>query len=523
MKTAVAASGDAVSVSTGSGTVMTVKKGKLTSTGVPTLLSGLAVSTQYVLYYVKEGTTSGLYTEVRSAPFTTKSADDLNPPVYTGSSATGETITLTGGTAFDGDADTRRFYVSKSDLNGLSVTDAASGESSGVAEVWTFTLGAGEIEDVTIGSATPPANKKLEANTRYYVRALDYNSSDTNKKSGLSADLGTSTLEVIAAPTYKVGTPTQTTIPLTKGSALTGDADMRRFYVSKSNLSKLVVDNAVDHAVSGLDEGTDVWTFVLSEDLEEVTIGSGSPKANKKLKANTRYYVRAVDYRSSDDKKSEKSKDLGKTTKAKTTTVKIPPPTYTVGAATQTTLSLTGGSAFGADADMRRFYISKNDLNALSVTNVRDGTSSGVENVWTFALDAGKIETVTIGSGTPPENKGLEAATRYYVRAVDYKASDGRKSEKSDDFGGTTAAKPPEPKFDPVWSTPTSAAYAHPNPTAGTVHVHVTTGSALVFSSDGVEMGLFEVSAGQIDLSDLPAGTYVVRLSEGTVLRVVKQ
>ena len=140
-------------------------------------------------------------------------------------------------------------------------------------------------------------------------------------------------------------------------------------------------------------------------------------------------------------------------------------PNYTVGEPTQTTIPLTGGSGFSGGADRRRFYVSKTKLGALSVTNAKDGSASGMEGeVWTFTLDGDNVATVTIGSGTPPANKALATDTRYYVRAMDYKSSDGTKSSLSRDLGGTTT-NPPPPSRSP-FSMPKPVVYAYPNPTS---------------------------------------------------------
>ena len=457
---------------------------------------------------------------------TTSDDGFIRAPAYTAGAPTASTLPLVGGSPFSGMADRRRFYVSKNSLSLLDVTETnvVNGTTSGVSDVWTFTLSEGEIAAVTIGSGLPSANKKLETGTRYYVLAVDYKSSDGSKRSNVSADLGGTTAtdggSTISRPTYTVGTPRQTSIPLTGGSSFSGEANRRRFFVSKSNLSGLTVTNAVNGELSGV-EG-EVWTFTLSEGerIAAVTIGSGTPSANKRLEANVRYYVRAIDYKSDGSAKSELSADLGAST-ARVVPPPIPAPTYAKGTPTQTTLPLLGGSAFGAEADRRRFYVSKNNLSGLTVTNAANGESSGVADVWTFTLSAGEIATVTIGSGTPSENKALEADTRYYVRALDYRSSDGVKSALSDDLGGTTAKKV-DSGTDPVWGTPEEATvYAYPNPTSGLLHVPVSEGVAVVYAPDGTRVGSFEVSAGQMDLSSLPAGTYVIRLSEH-IFQIVK-
>ena len=113
----------------------------------------------------------------------------------------------------------------------------------------------------------------------------------------------------IPSPTYTVGTPTRSTIPLTNGDPFSGGADRRRFYVSRSNLSNLVVVDAVTGQSTGVEGG--IWTFVLFENLETVTIGSGEPESNWVLENGIRFFVRAVDFSASSGWKSDLSADLG--------------------------------------------------------------------------------------------------------------------------------------------------------------------------------------------------------------------
>ena len=199
----------------------------------------------------------------------------------------------------------------------------------------------------------------------------------------------------------------------------------------------------------------------------------------------------------------------------------IQPPRYVSGVATESTLPLMEGSVFSGVADRRRFFVSKSDLGTLEVTSVSDGEISGVEGeVWTFVLEA-DITEVTIGSGTPEANKRLEPNTNYFVRAIDYEHATGRKSDLSDDLGGTTAKSPAPPG--PPFGMLKLAVYAYPNPTSGLLHVPVSEGVAVVYGSDGTEVGSFEVSAGQIDLTGLAVGNYVVCLNDTHWVRVVKR
>ena len=158
------------------------------------ILSGLGPRTEYTLYAMVEASGDvDLQSEVVAKTFTTVGAPvGISTPSYTLGTPTKTTIFLTGGSGFRGGADRRRFYVSKSDLGMLEVTSVSDGKFSGVeGEVWTFVLSEGLVE-VAIGSGTPEGNKALEAGTRYYVRVIDYSSSD-GRKSVLSANLGATT------------------------------------------------------------------------------------------------------------------------------------------------------------------------------------------------------------------------------------------------------------------------------------------------------------------------------------------
>ena len=406
--------------------------------GTPAENTALEAGTKY---YVRALDYDSSVPELRSAlsemwqATTTTAEGTISPPTYTVGSLTRNSIVLTGGSPFSGNADMRRFYVSESSLEGLVVDNPTDHAISGVmsSDVWTFSL-SGDFEEVTIGGGKPEENKRLSPGVRYYVRTVDYRSSD-GSKSDLSADLGARTFDVIDPPTYRVGRSTHESVVLSGGSSFRGGANRRRFYVSKSDLSGLSVSDVRDEAVTP--DG--VWTFTLTgRRVSTVTIGSGSPAGNKKLESGTSYYVVAVDYHSSQKRQSELSEVWELTTTAAEGS--ISPPAYTLGSVTHSSIVLTGGSSFSGEADMRRFYVSKSDLEPLTVGNAVDHAVSGVSGeVWTFTLDAGEIETVTIGDGTPTDaNKPLEVGTRYYVLAVDYKSSDGTKSDKSADLGATT-------------------------------------------------------------------------------------
>ena len=260
-------------------------------------------------------------------------------------------------------------------------------------------------------------------------------------------------------------------------------------------------------------------TEVVGENKGTVA-ANASPKevVLRGLSAGTQYTLYAMLEASGGQQSAVATKTF--TTKQVPGPVVIQPPRYVSGVATESTLPLMEGSVFSGVADRRRFFVSKSDLSTLVVSDVKTGTSSGVEGeVWTFVLEA-DITEVTIGSGTPEANKRLEPNTNYFVRALDYAHATGRKSDLSDDLGGTTAKSalpgPPFGMLKPV-------VYAYPNPTSGLLHVPVSEGVAVVYGSDGTEVGSFEVSAGQIDLTGLAVGNYVVCLNDTHWVRVVKR
>ena len=142
-----------------------------------------------------------------------------------------------------------------------------------------------------------------------------------------------------------------------------------------------------------------------------------------------------------------------------------------------------------------------------------------------------KVTKADIKAGTSPAgastNKGKLTATgnisltglsfgaKYTLYAV-VESSDGPTLHiESVTFAATTSSPMST-------NTPKMTIRAYPNPTSGVLRVPVSEGVAVVFSSDGVEVGIFDVSAGQIELTGLPMGVYVVRLSDGSVFRIMK-
>ena len=298
-----------------------------------------------------------------------------------------------------------------------------------------------------------------------------------------------------------------------KGGGLTATGQVYTARFTSGTLYYLLRQGEKDDDVSAADvkSGTEVVG------KNKGTLASEGDIALSSLSVGTQYTLYAILEASGGQQSAVATKTF--MTKQAPDPVVIQPPRYVSGVATESTLPLMEGSVFSGVADRRRFFVSKSDLSTLVVVDVKTGTSSGVEGeVWTFALSEGLTE-VTIGSGTPEANKRLEPNTNYFVRAIDYEHATGRKSGLSDDLGGTTAkSAPPGPPFGLL----ELVVYAYPNPTSGLLHVPVSEGVAVVYGSDGTEVGSFEVSAGQIDLTGLPAGSYVVRLDTHWV-RVVKE
>ena len=418
-------------------------------------------------------------------------------PRYALSHATSASFTLTGSAVPMGL--TRRFFVSQSTLASLSIEGGVV-DTEGYANLFDFELvGDGtEGASVQVGAGgTYTGAQALTANTNYFVRVLDFRASEVSSR--LSPEVSVWTLP--SAPTgYETFTKTDTSVSFSNGGALP-EGLTRRYFWSTSESVVFPGGTPMADGAGMVEELTGV------SDPESVTFTG--------LQQKTVYYFYFVDSRRLPVLVSAALRRGPISTLA---TPDPDAPVYTLGTPTQTTLPLTEGSAFKGVMDRRRFYVSKNDLTKLVVKDVKEGTSSGVEGeVWTFVLNE-DITEVTMGSGTPPENKPLEVGTRYYVRVMDYEHATGKKSALSDDLGGTTVSVFPVATL----GLQKSVLYAYPNPTSGFLHVPVSEGVAKVYGLDGVGVGTFVVSDGRIDLSDLPAGTYIVRLPEHE-LRVVKQ
>ena len=61
----------------------------------------------------------------------------------------------------------------------------------------------------------------------------------------------------------------------------------------------------------------------------------------------------------------------------------------------------------------------------------------------------------------------------------------------------------------------------YPNPTSGVLHVPVSDGHVQVYGTDGSSVGSLAVEEGLVDMSALPAGVYLLKVS-GQTVRVVK-
>ena len=130
-------------------------------------------------------------------------------------------------------------------------------------------------------------------------------------------------------------------------------------------------------------------------------------------------------------------------------------------------------------------------------------------------LESGLLENDN--GSTEGQIDGLESDTQYVLYAVyDEDTTDGE--------SGIVEAHPfiTKKAEEAVRSTSLGRVEAYPNPTSGVLHVPMPEGVAEVYDSGGTKVGSFEVSEGQIDLSDLPSGTYVIRLLE-RVFWVVRQ
>ena len=80
-------------------------------------------------------------------------------------------------------------------------------------------------------------------------------------------------------------------------------------------------------------------------------------------------------------------------------------------------------------------------------------------------------------------------------------------------------------EFDPVWATEKAQPKAlYPNPATDSVYVPWPEGTEVqVYLVSGERRIVLQVREGKLDLSDLSTGTYIIRLPEGSVLRVVRQ
>ena len=468
---------------------------------------GLTAGTEYHFYFADYNAESrfGAVLKLEATP----EQGAVIPPAYSvGDGVTTTTIPLTkaSGTADASPTLVRRFFLATSELD-LSETQRDGADlPDGVT---TFTVNAAGA--VVLGSGSPTRNASLMPNTNYFVYATDWNrqSGKVSTARDIAGDSGAWTLPEavqITVPTVTSGTATTGSVEVA-GNTKVHWVLLKESAVSTSDLTGANIKGATkgSNIVSArrvLNKGTLSASGTIALHAG-ITLSTG---------AHVVYYV--VEGTSSGSFSAVQGVSFSVPGASAGT---IPAPSYTVGTPTQTTIPLTEGSAFQNGADRRRFFVSKSDLAQLEVRDVKMGTHSGAEGeVWTFVLSE-NTDSVTIGSGTPEANNRLEPNTNYFVRAVDYNDSTGGKSALSANLSGTTA-KTPKIAF----GAHKPKVYAYPNPTSGLLHVPVPSGVALVYGSDGSEVGSFEVAAGQMDLTGLPAGSYILRL-KGAAVRVVKR
>ena len=251
-----------------------------------------------------------------------------------------------------------------------------------------------------------------------------------------------------------------------------------------------------------------------------VVVGEGGEGGSQELVPNTRYYVRSYDYRASDGALSAVSLEVVVRTSAAerpdpvVVAPSFPAPVYALISTTKTSFTLSGEAV--PDGMVRRFFVHTSPLSS------PDMMSSEAMIKFDISGDGTSGSVVVVGEDGEGGQE-LVANTQYYVRAYDYRLSDRVFSEVSSELMvRTSAEEKPDPAVIQSSGPLRGAILAYPNPTSGLLHLPVWAGSVLVFSSDGVEVGSFEISARRMDLSELPTGAYVIRLSEH-VFRVVKE
>ena len=317
-----------------------------------------------------------------------------------------------------------------------------------------------------------------------------------------------------AAPVYTVNAAgaTTTTIPLTKGgsTALASSALIRTFLVKEGS------------ALSS--EGRPTFSFTVASGGDVVIgntkgAGTASPTSgsNPALTANEKYFIYVFDMR----RVGASSKNGPRHSVTGADGAWTLPEALTIAAP-------AGGNLTATAATTNRVPVA--DDTAVHWVLLKE---SSVE---TAGLLGGSIKNATKGTNIVGNRRVLNKGTLSDSGAIAlhdgitltpgahafYYVVEGVTSAKFTSVKGVSFTVPDTPDAKRIYGSLSSPNLAYPNPTSGLLHVPVPSGVAVVYDSDGAEVGSLEVSAGQIDLSDLPAGMYVVRLS-GHVFRVVKQ
>ena len=264
--------------------------------------------------------------------------------------------------------------------------------------------------------------------------------------------------------------------------------------------------------------------IVKDSDITNGSVTFGGNSIGVTLRENTKYYFYLID--------RNVQLSLGSIPLVRTaTTAPGAPKGYDRYTRTATSVTFTNGG-FRPGNVTRRYYASTSD----SFSPQSNGQSTDASGIAGAADDEGDHTSVTFS--------GLTTGTAYYFYFVDYnvafmlisqalkrgpiEASNAPVNPSNAGEGGNGGTGGGENggdgKFDPVWATKeVSQKRLYPNPATDSVQVPVSSGMAVVFDSNGAHMGAFVIAAGQIDLSDLLAGNYIMRLSDGSVFRVVKQ
>ena len=419
---------------------------------------GLQPVTTYHFYFMDYNPESRMYSTLHKKAMTVDAVPG-KPDVYTVGSVSDTEISLTNAPAIPERAQRHLFFSTNKSLlsnPGRFPLDTAYDGTDGITS-YTFS----QEKNLTLSDLVP--------STAYFFRIRDSRSNESlfsplsEVFSGWTAPL---------APTgYDSHTSTETSVTFTGGSTKPGNVG-RRYY--------------------------------------------GVPEENKKLKMGTRYYVRALDYDSSDGRTSTLSEDLGKTT------ISLPTPLLTMGEITETTAEFT--SKYVDTANDKLTWIIVDDGPNVEIPQEQILLAYGGETLAMVVAEGEQTESGALeneGGLTSGKIDGLEASTNYTLYAV-YDRDTQTKEERvveSHEFTTKEMRPVPAPRFNAF----KSVAYAYPNPTSGILYVSVSSGMAVVYASDGVKIGSFAVSAGQIDLSDLPAGNYIVRLPKRSVFRVLRQ